>query len=605
MTSLPGWFNQQFFKDNGDVAANWRVYTYATGTTTHKTAYTDASGATPQTYTNDGLGGQYIALNARGELANPLFLGTGGYDIVLKDDTGATEWTRYAIGTDQQSDTLRADIADTATTTKGAGLVGFNASLDYPALTLGQAVQDRCYSITDQPWNAVSGTDCTAEIQAASDFLAAAGGGTLIFPEGEWQYSTALTLASNILWRGTSRYGTVLKALNDTTASITCSNARGGIETMTIRGPHSTRSARISAPSTCIGIIDRSANASFKEVRVEFFKIGWEKRIGYWCNYHDLWIENNGVGWNFNASGSDFSNLLNFWGCTFRQNDRNGIAASGTPVNNNVLNFIGCDVESNCGEDPLTYPQVALLNARVVNWIGGYAEANGIVPAPDFWDMQNTSIVNVDGLYMSGCRKAFFSGSNGSGQVEIKRVYWAGGTSLVTSHAYDFPSCTAIAVTDYNTHTATIVLDGSHSYLINKKIAQQETISWTPVLSGSTVAGTPTYTSQVGRAVRIGNFLHFSGRISITAIGGMTGNVRISLPTAHETVGGLFSTSIVEATGVTPTAGKTYLTARIGSGTNYIELMEGGNAAGMVQVAVGALAAATTLIFSGVYPITV
>lgn len=122
MASLPGWYNQQFFKDNGDVAANWRVYTYAAGTTTHKVAYTDPAGLVPQTYTSDGLGGQYIALNARGELAAPIFLGTGGYDIVLKDDTGATEWTRYAIGSEAEAAALdTALLARLAATTAGNG----------------------------------------------------------------------------------------------------------------------------------------------------------------------------------------------------------------------------------------------------------------------------------------------------------------------------------------------------------------------------------------------------------------------------------------------------------------------------------------------------
>lgn len=500
-------------------------------------------------------------------------------------------------------DDLRLDLSS-AVVTEGAGMVKFSAEVNYAIGTLGRAVADRSVSITDIPWSCVSGTDCGAAIQAANDFLVAAGGGVLVFPKGEWRYSTNLTRGNNVTWRGTTSLGAKLKCLNDT-AQLFHTGARGGIEDLYIEGSNLLRAARIAAPATNIGVVDNGATTWMRNVRIKYFKVGHQQKIGYWKEYTKVWTEECGVGMDFNASGSDFSNLLTFYSCTWRQNDRGGIAASGTPVNNNVINFFGCDVESNCGESPTTYPQIAMLNARVVNWVGGYGEANGVVPAPDFWNLQNTSVVSIDGIYMSGCRKAFFSGSNGSGQVEIKRVYWAGGTSLVTSHAYDFPSCTAIAVTDYNTHTAAIVLDGPNSYLINKKLAQQETISWTPGLFGSTVAGTPVPTSAVGRAVRIGNFVHFSGRISVSSLGGMTGNVRISLPTAHETVAGLFTTCVVEATGVTPTAGKTYFTGRIGSGTNYIELMENGNAAGTQAVASTALAASTTLIFSGAFPITV
>ena len=98
MASQPGVFNVQQFTDNGDPAHLYRLYTYVQGTTTHKVAYTDAAGLVAQTYTNDGLGGQYIGLDARGELAQPLFLASGPYDIALKTPAGATVWTRYAIG---------------------------------------------------------------------------------------------------------------------------------------------------------------------------------------------------------------------------------------------------------------------------------------------------------------------------------------------------------------------------------------------------------------------------------------------------------------------------------------------------------------------------
>ncbi len=99
MASLSGVFNVQQFTDLGALAANYRLYTYAPGTTTQKVAYTDAGGTIAQTYTSDGLGGLYIALNARGELPAPLFLSTGGYDLALKTPAGVTVWTRRAEGT--------------------------------------------------------------------------------------------------------------------------------------------------------------------------------------------------------------------------------------------------------------------------------------------------------------------------------------------------------------------------------------------------------------------------------------------------------------------------------------------------------------------------
>ena len=96
--SLPGVFNVQLQTDTGAPAVGYRLYTYSPSTTTQKVAYTDAAASIPHTYTSDGAGGLYIALNARGELPAPLFLAYGGYDLALKTAAGATVWTRRAYG---------------------------------------------------------------------------------------------------------------------------------------------------------------------------------------------------------------------------------------------------------------------------------------------------------------------------------------------------------------------------------------------------------------------------------------------------------------------------------------------------------------------------
>lgn len=126
--SLSGEFNFQQFTDAGDPLASGRVYTYTAGTTTKKTAYTDAAGSVAHTYTSDGAGGEYIALNARGELPAPLFLNSGSYDIALKRSDGTTVWTRRAKGQDDDAATLRTDLADTADAAKGDALIGTKAS---------------------------------------------------------------------------------------------------------------------------------------------------------------------------------------------------------------------------------------------------------------------------------------------------------------------------------------------------------------------------------------------------------------------------------------------------------------------------------------------
>lgn len=135
--SLSGVYNLQVLTSTGAPAASYRLYTLAQGTTTHKAAYTDAAATVPHTYTSDGAGGLYIALNARGELPAPLFLAAGPYDLTLKDSSGASVWTRYARGQDDRGDNLASDLASAASASVGAGMVGALWSLNYAARTVG------------------------------------------------------------------------------------------------------------------------------------------------------------------------------------------------------------------------------------------------------------------------------------------------------------------------------------------------------------------------------------------------------------------------------------------------------------------------------------
>lgn len=169
--SLSGEFNFNGFTSAGALAASYRLYTYTAGTTTKKTAYTDAAASVAHTYTSDGAGGEYIALNARGELPAPLFLTTGSYDITLKTDAGVTVWTRRARGGD---DPLRDDLDDAATATLGAGMVGFGPALAYAAGTVGAHLKLSA-SPTDTPYLA-AGDGTTNDSGAFAAFEAAFSG---------------------------------------------------------------------------------------------------------------------------------------------------------------------------------------------------------------------------------------------------------------------------------------------------------------------------------------------------------------------------------------------------------------------------------------------
>lgn len=224
MASQPGTFNVQELADAGVPMVGGRLYTYALGTTTQKTAYTDAAGTIPHTYTADGLGGQYIALNARGELPAPLYLSSGSYDLALKRADGSSVWTRRADGLASGSD-LSAST--------GAALVGFIAS---GAGATARTLQDKgreSVSILD-----FGGLDNDAfnNVAAFSAAKTAVGvGGTIRFPRSNaaasYYFATDPDLSGVVLdvdplvsFRGPFSLYASIKAVRDFKLRITSQN---------------------------------------------------------------------------------------------------------------------------------------------------------------------------------------------------------------------------------------------------------------------------------------------------------------------------------------------------------------------------------------------
>lgn len=170
--SLSGVFAYQAFTDSGVPAANYRLYTYVAGTTTHKNVFTEATGSTPQTYTSDGAGGQYIALNARGEVASPMYFTSGTYDLTLKTPAGATVDTYKASGTDDSATTLdaalRADLASTSDAAKGDALLGVKRSYSGAIARTQHGINEDTATIYDfLPAGFVTTNDATTYIQSA------------------------------------------------------------------------------------------------------------------------------------------------------------------------------------------------------------------------------------------------------------------------------------------------------------------------------------------------------------------------------------------------------------------------------------------------------
>jgi hypothetical protein len=214
MASLSGVWNTQNFTDLGAFAVGGRLYTFSAGTTTHKTAYTDEAGTIAHSYTNDGSGGQYIALNARGELPAPLFLTSGAYDLAYKTAAGATVWTRRARGAGEDATAavaaLIADLDNESDVAKGPALVAFNKSLAYPQGTVGHALR-WAHAVNVREYGATGDgtTDDTAAMAAAH-----ATGRLVYYPAGRYKFSRLSTsiAAGGIIGDGQEK--TILETTN-------------------------------------------------------------------------------------------------------------------------------------------------------------------------------------------------------------------------------------------------------------------------------------------------------------------------------------------------------------------------------------------------------
>lgn len=134
--------------------------------------------------------------------------------------------------------------------------------------------------------------------------------------------------------------------------------------------------------------------------------------------------------------------------------------------------------------------------------------------------------------------------------------------------------------------------------------------TWQPTLQGSTVAGAPTYAANCGTGAvtcRIGTVL-INGKeviigfkLSVTALGGATGNLQIgNLPIGAASQGNfsaddLYGCIISSFNGWTASAGFTTLDAQIRGTATWIDLMENGSTKTGIFAPVADFAAATLI----------
>lgn len=165
--------------DAGLPATGYKLYTYASGTTTPQATYTDATLGSPNT--------NPVVLDARGE-ASVWLSSTSSYTFVLKTAADVTVWTvDGVVSPDSVGTAIKADLASTASG-KGASLVGVRDAVGWFSAVATKTVETVIgwigQWIGDQPINVMQymsvaeissvkaynfSADVTTAVQAALD----------------------------------------------------------------------------------------------------------------------------------------------------------------------------------------------------------------------------------------------------------------------------------------------------------------------------------------------------------------------------------------------------------------------------------------------------
>lgn len=421
------------------------------------------------------------------------------------------------------------------------------------------------------------------------------GGGTSRFKTGTYKTSAVLLFTESWRWLGDGYLSTTINYTGAATfITFTSTSGRCVLSDMTITGTGKT------GIGVQIGDTDFSGIHLINRCNINGFATGVRFAGALYTNLIETIVQQNTRGVDFNAGwASGYSTTIQILRCDIRSNDNEGIAATNVPIRNQSITVSGGAIELNCGSSPGTLAQHVMGNSEQYKIDNVYYEYVAAGTKPKAIDASSVACADIM-CYVNGASFGVWSGTNGINDVDIHHSRFSGITS--NDIFINGGGGTALRCFGWrNLYSATTVFNGTNCYDYTTLFAEQtsKNVAWTPTIKGSTAAGAPTYTVQSAFYSRVGNSVGFKLRVSITAKGGMTGNISIEgLPVASSAGGQ--DQFVAEFQGITIGGGNTQFYALLGASSTSVLLMQQGSASSS-NIVDTQVAAATTIQISGSY----